>query len=113
METAQRSQTALHYGCWIFARMPQVSGERPGAPKNAGCCLRQGSADVGVSRVLRERGMHDEDHIILGLKAGDDGPVRGLVVDRLLVDLGDDGSLAEVDLVGEGAGTDAGDDDAL
>jgi hypothetical protein len=54
-----------------------------------------------------------EDHVILGLEGGDDGPVGGLVCYRLLVDLGDDGSLGEVDLVGEGAGANAGDDDAL
>src|SRR5215469_12305069 len=109
----QKLWPAQRYGGRTSLEFPRSQIRDLGNCKNAICGLWQGSADVGVSGALREGGVDDEDHIILGLEAGDDGPVGGFVSDRLLVDLGDDGSFAEVDLVGERAGAHAGDDDAL
>lgn len=74
--------------------------------------LRQCSTDVGVPGVLLIREVNDEDDVILGFEGGDDGSVAGLVGDRLFVDRGDDQAFAQVDLIGEGAGANAGDHDA-
>ncbi len=69
-----------------------------------GAFLWEGSAYVGVATVLLLGVVDDEDNVVVGFECGDDGLVVGLVGDWLFVDLGDDGALDEVDLVGEGAG---------
>ena len=48
----------------------------------------------------------------LDLSVGDDSAIAGFVGDRFAVDGRNDRGLAETDLVGEGAGTNAGDDHA-
>ena len=72
--------------------------------------LRQGSAEVGVAALSGDA--DDEHHVIAGLQRGHDAAVAALVGDRAAVDRGDDQALAEVDVLGEGAGTYIGDDDA-
>src|ERR1700738_261944 len=68
------------------------------------------STHVSVARTLRV--VDHKDDILLGLQLGHDGPVGVLVRDRDLVDSRDDRTLAEVDLVREGAWPHAGDHDA-
>ena len=73
--------------------------------------LRKRTADVGVVTLLRGR-LDDKDDVVLRFEGGDDRSVAGLVGYGLFVDGRDDGAFAEADFVGEGAGTDVGDDDA-
>ena len=71
--------------------------------------LGQGSADEGVAQVLSLGVSDGEDDVIAGLEGGDYGAVALLVGDRVTIDLDDDDVVGKVDLVREGAWTDAGD----
>src|SRR5271170_4445153 len=77
--------------------------------------LAQSSAHVAAAVSGALRVSEFEDHVVSGLEAGDDGAELGRVADRALVDRDDHHSLrvAEVDLVGEGAGFDGLDDDPV
>jgi len=72
--------------------------------------LWQSAAYIRVEVSLHRR-LNDKDNVVFRFKRRDDGPVGSLVRDGLFVDFGDDGALAEADLICEGAGPNAGDDD--
>ena len=74
--------------------------------------LGQGSADEGVAQILSLGVSDGEDDVIAGLEGGDHGAVALLVGDGVTVDLNDDDVVGKVDLVREGAWTDAGDREA-
>src|SRR5271170_5005625 len=73
--------------------------------------LRKRAAYVGVSVFLVGRLDHEDD-IVFGFEGGDDGAITGLVGDGFTVDRSNDRGLAEADLIGKRAGTNAGDDHA-